>query len=178
MSTYSLHDALRPPGLVSLLRFPLALVFPLTLGHPVWAVTLLVLASATDIADGWIARHFHLETPTGAVLDGLMDKAFVITVVITLVASGSLGVGEAMMLATRDLGEVPLLIYLAVAHQIEPRTKRASNAAGKLATVLQMATIGAIVLELPHRTAWVLATAGIGAVAAAWYWVRELRDAA
>jgi phosphatidylglycerophosphate synthase len=177
MSTYSLHDALRPPGLVSLLRLPLALAFPFVVHDPAWAIALLLVSSATDIVDGWLARHFHQETATGAVLDGLMDKAFVLTVVITLVATRALTVLEALLLATRDLGEVPLLIHSSIARRLAPRPHRVSNVAGKLATVLQVATIAAVIVEAPHRLAWVLVTAACGAVAATWYWVRELRTA-
>jgi phosphatidylglycerophosphate synthase len=36
---------------------------------------LICVSLATDILDGWIARHFHLETEFGARLDSLADNA-------------------------------------------------------------------------------------------------------
>ena len=37
--------------------------------------TLICVSLVTDILDGWIARHFHLETEFGARLDSLADDA-------------------------------------------------------------------------------------------------------
>ncbi len=42
---------------------------------------LLILALVSDVADGWIARTFALETPAGAFLDSLADSALMLAAV-------------------------------------------------------------------------------------------------
>jgi cardiolipin synthase (CMP-forming) len=47
--------------------------------------TLICVSLVTDILDGWIARHFHLETEFGARLDSLADDATYLTAFLGLV---------------------------------------------------------------------------------------------
>jgi phosphatidylglycerophosphate synthase len=172
---YSLRDAVRPPGLISLARLPLSLAFVWAARKPGWALAVLGAAAATDVLDGWVARRGHQETPTGAILDGLMDKAFVLVVVLTLVLEHHLAALDAVLLAARDIGELPLVVALRVRHRLSSPQTRAANVAGKVATVLQFATIAVVVVGAPRRRAWVLVTAAAGAVAALTYWAREAR---
>lgn len=39
-----------------------------------WAGFVLLLSGATDIADGWVARHFHMVSDLGKALDPIADK--------------------------------------------------------------------------------------------------------
>jgi len=172
--SYSLRDATRLPSLISLARLPLALAFPWVASKPVLAIGLLAAAALSDILDGQVARRCHQVTATGAALDALMDKVFVLAVVLSLLLGGSLTVLEALLLGTRDIAELPLAIRVARGHRIH-RVARSSNPFGKLATVLQFMTLVAILLGTPHRGFWVLATGACGVLAAASYWVREER---
>ena len=45
---------------------------------------LFVFASATDIADGWIARHFNMVSDIGKVLDPVADKLLQCFAMLTL----------------------------------------------------------------------------------------------
>lgn len=49
------------------------------------AFILYVIASFTDIMDGWVARHFNQRTFLGAALDPIVDKILVIAIFSTLV---------------------------------------------------------------------------------------------
>jgi CDP-diacylglycerol--glycerol-3-phosphate 3-phosphatidyltransferase len=65
------------PNLLSAYRL---LVVPVILGtigygHRTAFFTLISVSLVTDILDGWVARHFHLETELGARLDSLADDA-------------------------------------------------------------------------------------------------------
>lgn len=166
---------MRVPGLLSLSRLPLAAAFPLTLGRPGWGIGVLVAAGVTDLLDGWYARRFHEETRTGAALDGITDKVFVLVVVGSLAAYGSMTVLEVLLLATRELGEAALAIRLAVDPGRRGARVRSANLPGKLATTLQYAAIVAILLELERRSLLVGATALAGLVATASYWSRDVR---
>jgi CDP-diacylglycerol--glycerol-3-phosphate 3-phosphatidyltransferase len=167
------HDAIRLPSLITLLRLPLAIAFLWASREPAWAITILLLAGLTDILDGWAARRLHLETEFGRILDPIMDKAFVLTVVATLVVNGSLGALEALLLATRDIGEIPVVVRAFLFGEASVHARRGPNAAGKAATLLQFTALVWILLQIPHAAILVLVAGACGLVAAISYWMRE-----
>lgn len=171
-----LRDALLPPGLLSLARFPLALAFPLAWPHPGLTAGVVGAAAVTDVLDGFVARKLHQQTETGALLDPLMDKTFVLGVAATLIAAKVVTPAEAALLATREVVELPLVAYVMANHV--PGDRRA-NTAGKLTTVLQFIAVGAVLVHVDARirTAAIAATAVAGAVAGFTYWARALRSA-
>ena len=71
------ESVLTIPNLLTLVRLML-------IGPIVWAfvglrdmrltAVLLTLSGATDVLDGWIARHFHMISPLGRALDPVADK--------------------------------------------------------------------------------------------------------
>ena len=70
-----------------------------------------MLVGMSDVLDGWYARHFRQVTPTGCVVDPITDKLFVLTIAITLVTTAKLSVGAVVLLSTRELGELPLVLW-------------------------------------------------------------------
>lgn len=52
----------------------------------VWATAVLMVSGLTDIADGFIARHFHMISDLGKILDPVADK---LTQGVTLVCLGT-----------------------------------------------------------------------------------------
>lgn len=172
----SARDLVRVPGLLSLSRIPLAAAFPLTLGHAAWGIGVLLAAGATDLLDGWYARRFHQESRTGAALDGMTDKVFVLTVVASLTAFGAMSVFEVLLLGTREIGELALAVRLAADPRGRRRARvRSANRAGKIATTLQYGAIVAILLGLEQRAVLIGATALAGIIASASYWNRDVR---
>jgi CDP-diacylglycerol--glycerol-3-phosphate 3-phosphatidyltransferase/cardiolipin synthase len=178
LRSLSLRDLVRVPGLISLSRVPLAALFPLALGRPRRALGLLAIAGATDLVDGWYARTFHQQTTTGAIVDGITDKVFVLGVVGALARAGRLGAGEALMLGTRELGELALAVRLSADRRRRGSLREASaNAGGKMATTLQYAALAAVIAGSRVRRALIAATAVAGIVASVAYWQREARRA-
>ncbi len=172
---YRIRDAARVPGLLSLLRVPLAMAFPFAV-RPEAALAVLVIAGLSDVLDGWYARRFHQVTPTGAVLDPLTDKLFVATVALTLVLRDRLPIYAVLLLATRDLLELPLVAWIAWsarARRVRAESA-AANAPGKLATAFQFACVASAVFAWKSASGWAVAAAVAGAVAAALYWRRAL----
>lgn len=180
VSRYLARDLVRVPGLLSLLRIPLAASFPFVAGEPLAALAVLAAAGITDVLDGWYARRFGQVTPTGCAIDPITDKLFVLTVACTMVTRGQLSIGAVVLLSTRELGELPLVLWLA----LNPRARGAraehpaANVPGKVATVLQFTAVSATLLEKPSGSVWVIATAVAGAYAALAYWKRALAIAA
>jgi CDP-diacylglycerol--glycerol-3-phosphate 3-phosphatidyltransferase len=174
---YRWRDALLPPGLLSLARVALAVAFPLLVEHTAWAIVVLVLAGLTDVLDGYCARRFGQVTPTGAALDPITDKTFVLTVAVTLVWSGHLSLVSVLLLSTREFLELPLVVWFAMSPKARSARaeKPAANAFGKLATALQFAAVVSTLLGWSIADTSIAATAMVGVLAALSYWVRALR---
>jgi CDP-diacylglycerol--glycerol-3-phosphate 3-phosphatidyltransferase/cardiolipin synthase len=174
-NVYRFSDLVRVPGLLSLSRVPLAAAFPFALGHPLLALVVLALAGLSDVLDGWYARRFGQVTATGTALDPVTDKLFVTTVAVTLVVGGYFSITDVVLLSTREIGEAPLVAWLAISHQArERRAERpTANLPGKLATALQFGTATAALFRMPHLEWLVDGTALVGLLAAVSYWIRE-----
>jgi CDP-diacylglycerol--glycerol-3-phosphate 3-phosphatidyltransferase/cardiolipin synthase len=176
MGHYRIRHLLMVPSLVSLARLPLAALFATAVDEPPLALATLVAAGLSDVIDGWYARKFDQVTATGAVVDGITDKLFMLVVVLSLVTNNALGVGGALLLGTREIGEAPLVAWWAVhrpkrkARANDPR----ANAFGKLCTTLQFAAILACLLGASWLDGLLVLTGASGVLAAIHYWRREL----
>lgn len=80
------------PNLFTLLRLLLApaVIWAVVRGEHVLAVAIFAGAAATDVIDGWLARHMNCATATGAYLDPIADKALLSGVYLALAAGGML----------------------------------------------------------------------------------------
>ena len=52
--------------------------------HDGWALLVLMASGVTDYLDGKIARHFHLVSRVGALLDPLADRLYILTTLLAL----------------------------------------------------------------------------------------------
>jgi cardiolipin synthase len=172
---FSARDLLLPPNLLSLLRVPLAVAFPLA-RTPAEAFAVLALAGLSDTLDGWLARRNGQVTAIGAVVDPVTDKMFAIAVVGTLIARGHLPAWAAPALLTREMLEAPLAAWILVRHfrDGEPLPPAQANKPGKMATSAQFAAV-LTALVAPRATPVMLAVAGAAGIAAGVaYWKREI----
>lgn len=165
------------PTLLSLARLPLGVAFMASSKRPVVAMSLVAASGLTDVLDGWTARRFNMVSATGAVLDPLTDKWFVACVIAALVARGQLPPLGVLALMTRELAEIPLVLR-EMQHRERAHSKfkqPMANRAGKVATALQFASIGAAILGARRvRDALLVTTAAAGLVAGFTYWRRAL----
>ena len=176
MSEYRIKDLVLVPNLLSGARVPLAVAFPLASGNAPLALGILGFAGLSDVLDGWAARKLGQATPMGALVDGVADKVFAASVLGTLVATGMLTPVAALLLATRELGELPLAVRVLTSKRARlTEIDRKANRLGKVATVLEFATVLAVIARVPGKNVLLAATAVCGAAAAAAYWVREIR---
>jgi CDP-diacylglycerol---glycerol-3-phosphate 3-phosphatidyltransferase len=173
---FHVRDILLVPSLLSLTRVPMAVAFPFVQPSRPGMLALIGLAGFSDMLDGWWARRFDQATPTGAVVDPVTDKLFVLSVVVTLVVTRVLPVTSVLLLSTREIGELPLLAWFLVSQRVRHAraTKASANLPGKLATAFQFATVAAALLGSPYTNELLFTTAGAGAIAAVVYWMREL----
>ncbi|WP_394822299.1 CDP-alcohol phosphatidyltransferase family protein [Pendulispora albinea] len=176
MGLYRAADLVTVPGMLSLARIPLGAAFPFVVDRPAVAFGVLVGAAITDVLDGWWARTFNRATATGAVLDPVTDKLFVAAVVGTLVVTGALSPLAILLLSTREVGELPLVVYLATNRSARKRRAEQpkANLPGKVATVLQFGCVGVAILHQSILGALLWITGAAGVFAATSYWVRAL----
>lgn len=179
MPTYQARELLLLPNLLSAARIPLALAFPFARGRTVPSLAILAAAGVTDVLDGYFARRLGQASPLGAMVDGVADKVFSMSVLGTLLGRGMLSPLSAALLASRELGELPLAARALARHEAHlVRQDRKANVLGKLATTLELGTLVAALLRVRHKRVLVAATAGLGVLAAFSYWRREVRSAA
>ncbi len=75
------------PNILSVIRILLVFVFVFVLfvlDSPIWAIIIFLLAGATDVVDGFLARKFNWITDLGKILDPFADKLMQCTVLVCL----------------------------------------------------------------------------------------------
>jgi phosphatidylglycerophosphate synthase len=90
----------------------------------------------TDGLDGFIARRFKMSSKLGVFLDPLMDKFFVLFIVIIFILEGKLTYPAVMALMSRDFAVALFGIYLASSGRLWNYRFR-SIWCGKATTALQ-----------------------------------------
>jgi CDP-diacylglycerol--glycerol-3-phosphate 3-phosphatidyltransferase len=113
------------------------------------AAGVFVLASFTDVLDGWLARRHKSESNFGKLMDPLADKLLVTSALVSLVSLDRLQAWVAMVIIAREFA-VTGLRQLA----IEQGHVIAANLWGKVKTVLQIGMVLALI-AVDDSPAWV-----------------------
>jgi CDP-diacylglycerol--glycerol-3-phosphate 3-phosphatidyltransferase len=123
-----------------------------------WALAVFIVAAATDALDGYFARLLKQESPLGRQLDPLIDKVIVAGCYIYLATIPDTGVRPWMVTAI----VVRELLIQGVRSLLEGQGQPfGARTAGKLKTVVQCASISAVLLVLwlqsssPPYFAWI-----------------------
>jgi phosphatidylglycerophosphate synthase len=147
--------------LVTALRLPLAVAFPLTESHG-WHLAIVAAAAATDFFDGRLARRLG-PSRMGAVLDPVADKLFMLAAFLTVARHGLLGWWEIVLVLSRDImaGLGALGAWLFGRPLALP-----ARAGGKAVTVCQLLTLVAYIAESPlvRPLAWATAAISVYAI--------------
>lgn len=152
------HRILTIPNILSafrLLLIPVIVWLYCVRGAYHWALGVLVLSGLTDIADGYIARHFHMTSDLGKMLDPIADK---LTQAATLLC---LGTKFPVMFLLAAVLAVKEAITGAMALAANRKTGQVKGAVwhGKLTTVLLYLTMIVHLLwsGIPHAATLALA---------------------
>ena len=121
------------PNILTLLRMLMvpAVIVCFAANHPLWALFFFLLASATDVLDGYLARKFNQITNFGKVMDPLADKLMLITTLICLYLTGRIPMWVPIVIGVKECTMITVAACLYRKDIILP-----SNFFGKLATVL------------------------------------------
>ncbi len=102
------------------------------------------VASATDFADGWIARRYELVTSFGKVADPIADKALTGSALVLLSAYDRLSWWVTGLILVREWG-VTALRFWVIRYGVIPASR-----GGKLKTALQIGAIAFFLWPVPE----------------------------
>lgn len=120
------------------------LMYDITGSADKWiALTLFVVASLTDLLDGYLARKYHLVTNFGKFMDPLADKLLVCSALICFTSTGQLPAWITIIIIAR---EFIISGFRLVAS--DNGIVIAASYWGKFKTVSQMAMIIVLILDL------------------------------
>lgn len=146
---------------LTLSRLPLAVAF-LLVSSPQIRLAILLVAAATDLLDGVIARKIG-SSRFGPVIDPVADKLFMLAAFIVVAVSGELHVFEVAGVLIRDLMATLAFIYVVITRR--PRAIPA-RLGGKAVTVAQLLTLIAFLTGSPliRPLAWSTAAIALYAI--------------
>ena len=105
-------------------------------GHMYWSLAVFILASVSDFADGYIARHYNQVSDFGKFMDPLADKCLTTAAFIYMVTDHVCSPVVLAVILFREFAVAGVRMLAA-----ETGTVIAANMWGKVKTVLQMLTI-------------------------------------
>lgn len=151
------------PNAITLARLPLA-VFFLFADRTAERLVILAVASVSDFIDGWIARRFGRTTRSGALLDPIADKTFVLAALTAFVPTGELSAASYFLILSRDFATAIGFIVAWRLPGLDPQDFKA-RMPGKIVTVLQLAAILALSAS-PRAMDWLVPLIGVASALA------------
>lgn len=148
--------------LLTLSRIPLAVMF-LFVPDPAIRIGILLLAAATDLLDGFLARRFG-GSRFGTFIDPVADKLFMLAAFVVVALSRRLAWYEIAGVLLRDL--VATVAFLVTLGSGRPMAIPA-RVGGKAVTVAQVLALFAFLLDSPllRPLAWATAAIALYAIA-------------
>lgn len=158
------------PNALTVVRLVLGLAFLMMPRS--WQVPVLLIATATEFLDGWLARWLRATSATGQVLDPIADKIFVLAVLLSLLRDGVLTPGAALFVAARDIAVATGTATVGLCRGTSSVLQMRPRILGKLATTAQLLLliVGTLDGAVP---AWLLLGTGLLSVAAGLDYVRQ-----
>ncbi|MBW2328610.1 MAG: CDP-alcohol phosphatidyltransferase family protein [Deltaproteobacteria bacterium] len=123
------------PNILSTVRLILACMFPFVPEH-LW-MWLIIGSGGSDVLDGWVARHWQVQSRSGAILDAVADKLFILIALLTVAGAGKFSLWWLPLLLARDLLVAFTAAYAASIKSWESFNEMDVRWSGKLATAGQ-----------------------------------------
>jgi|ERR1700733_2687076 len=117
--------------------------------HRLLAILSFAITAILDGVDGYIARHYNQKSELGAILDPLADKLLLVSAIVTLSFNHGIFLGQIPLWFTGTIigRDLLILIGMVVIYYTIGKVKVRPRILGKIATVLQMATVIWILLK-------------------------------
>jgi len=93
------------PNLITLGRILLVpvIIWAIASGQMAVAFVLFVIAGISDAVDGFLAKRFHMQSETGALLDPLADKTLLVSIFVALGITADLPRWLVILVVSRDV---------------------------------------------------------------------------
>src|SRR5438477_5333133 len=130
---------------ILLTRSPTVEMFGFTIHFEVWGVLILLLAAATDWADGYLARRRLQVTTLGILLDPIADKLLISAAFISLVQMQLVAGWMVVIIIGREITVLGLRNIASAEGFTIP-----ASALGKTKMVLQVIAVCAVILGAKH----------------------------
>jgi phosphatidylglycerophosphate synthase len=114
-----------------------------------------VQATLTEALDGFRARRFGWETPSGRLLDPIADKLFVLAVLVTLIRVDWLSLADLLLIGLRDLTVASGALWVLLTGRERLFLHMRPGIPGKLATAAQFLFLASVLL-LGRVSPWYL----------------------
>ena len=173
-STRSGLVALVPHGL-TLSRAVLGICFPWIPQQ--WQLWVILVAAFTDLADGFASRVLRVADGSGRYLDPIVDKVFVLGVVVTLVRDQVLSVPQVLLLGLRDLAVIVGTAVLCIFGRTPLLRRLAPTVLGKLTTAAQFLFFLVLVIAPQQAPFLFIAAASLSGLTALDYVLLSLIEA-
>lgn len=167
------HPLAMVPNALTVLRLVIAAAFPFV--PQTWRLWLVAAGGASDALDGLIARRFGLTTWIGALLDGIADKAFTLSVLGTLAAAGVLSPWMLPLLLARDIAVALMAAIGVIRRQWWGFRKATARPLGKATTVALVVAVLLLLLGLGAAPVALWLAAALSVLAAIDYFATFLR---
>lgn len=161
------------PNALTVLRLVIAAGFPFA--PESWWLGLVAAGGASDALDGVIARRFGLTSWIGGLLDGVADKAFMLSVLGTFAAAGVLAPWALPLLLARDIAVALMAADGALRRQWWGFRKATARPLGKATTVALVLAILVLLVAPRAASVAVWLAGGLSLLAAADYFAVFLR---
>lgn len=149
------------PNAITLARLPLAVLF-LFADSTAERLVILGVAAASDFIDGWVARRSGRTTRSGALLDPIADKTFVLAALTAFVQTGELSTASYFIILLRDFATAIGFVVAWRLPGLDPGDFKA-RMPGKVVTVLQLAAILAL-SAAPAAMRWLVPLIALASV--------------
>lgn len=149
------------PNVLSIYRIFLAVIMPFIWGKDRFEIIILLLVSGalSDVLDGYLARHYKIQTKFGKIIDPIADKIFINVLFFLFYLDGLVPLGFIGVILLRDvlilLGALWLYIKSSGKIDFQP------SYLGKLSTCFQLLFLmgyffHVFVINLPHTVILIL----------------------
>ena len=113
-------------------------------GHMYWSLAVFILASVSDFADGYIARHYNQVSDFGKFMDPLADKLLVISAMLMFVSWGTMPAWALLIVVAREFAVTGLRLVA-----VDNGRVIAAAWSGKIKTATTMVCICLMLLPIP-----------------------------
>ena len=171
-----LRDLDNAAGALTIGRLFIAVTFPAFAHDAHLALSVYLVAVATDVLDGWWARKTNTQSHTGAVLDGWVDKTLHINAAWSMTIHGMMPAWWMLLWFSREIVQAGMVLWLVGAFRQGEVRIQSTSLTGRVTAVSLTLAFVATLLDLPALALPLSVLTGVAGVACALGYLRRALD--